>query len=133
MVPDLITGRLNAGLLSPLFAKGQSAAGKVKLLASLGAPSAVAGVPTVADSGFPGFHASTWSGFFAPAGTPAPVVQKLYVAIQAAAADTEVKEKLAAAGLTPVAGQTPEQFSAFVEQEKQKWALVVNKLGGLKK
>jgi len=132
MVPDLVTGRLNAGLLSPLFAKAQAAGGRVKLLASLGSPSAVPGVPTVADSGFPGFHASTWSGIFAPAGTPAPIIQKLYGAIQAAAADAEVKEKLATAGLAPVVGHTPEQFSTFVEQEKQKWALVVTKIGGIK-
>jgi len=133
MVPDLITGRLDAGLLSPLFAKAQAAAGKVKLLASMGAPSPLPGVPTVAELGHPGFHASTWSGFFLPAGTPAPVVQRLYAAVQAAAADPEVREKLQAAGLTPVVGQTPEQFRAFVEQEKQKWADVVKKIGGIPK
>lgn len=132
MIPDLVTGRLDSGLLSPLFAKAQASVGKVKLLASLGSVSPLSGVPTAADSGFPGFQASTWSGLFAPAGTPPAVIQKLYAAIQSAAADEEVRAKLAAAGLTPVAGQTPEQFTVYVEQEKQKWARVVKKMGGIK-
>lgn len=132
MIPDLVTGRLDSGLLSPLFAKAQASAGKVKLLASLGSLSPLPGVPTAADSGFPGFQASTWSGFFAPSGTPPAVIQKLYAAIQSAAGDADVREKLAAAGLTPVTGQTPEQFTVYVEQEKQKWARVVKKMGGIK-
>ena len=133
MVPDLVTGRLEAGLLSPLFAKGQADAGKVRLLGSMGSPSPLPGVPTVAELGYPNFHATTWSGFFLPAGTPQPVVQKFYEAVQVAAKDPEVQARLKAAGLTPVVGQTPEQFAVFVEQEKQKWSTVVNQIGGLKK
>lgn len=133
MIPDLVTGRLDAGLLSPLFAKGQADAGKVRLLGSLGTPTPLPGVPTVAEQGYAGFHAATWTGFFLPSGTPQPVVQKVYEAVQVAANDPEVQARLKAAGLTPVVGQTPEQFRVFVDQEKQKWSAVVSKIGGLKK
>lgn len=132
MVPDLVTGRLDAGLLSPLFAKAQAAGGKVRLLASMGAPSPLPGVPSLAEAGFPASRATTWAGFFVPAGTPAPVVQKLYDAIQVAAKAPDVHDRLVSAGLTPVVGETPAQFKVFVDQEKQKWAEIVKKIGGLK-
>lgn len=133
IVPDLATGRLTAGTLSALFAKRQAAAGRVKILASMGSSSPVPGVPTVAELGFPGFHVASWSGFFLPAGTPEPIVQKLYTAIQRALSDPEIRGRLTDAGLTPVVGQTPEQFAAFIAQEKLKWDRVVKKIGGLKK
>lgn len=133
MLPDLATGRLDAGVISAQFAKAQASAGNLKILASMGAPSPMLGVPTVAELGFPGFHATSWSGFLLPAGTPAPIVQQLNAAIQKVASDPEIHASLVAAGLTPVIGQTPEQFQAFIEKEKQNWAKVVKKIGGIKK
>lgn len=132
MVPDLLTGRLDSGLLSPLLAKSQAGAGNVRLLASLGSPSPIEGVPAVVDIGFPKSRASTWAGFFVPSATPKAVVQTLYDAIQATARTPEMHDRLMAAGLTPVVGQTPDQFKIFVNDEKRHWADVVKKIGGPK-
>jgi tripartite-type tricarboxylate transporter receptor subunit TctC len=132
MIPDLVTGRLDSGLLSPLFAKTQADAGKIRLLVSMGTPSPLPGVAPLSEVGYPNIRGTTWSGFFLPSGTPAPVVQKFYTAIQVVAASEDIRKRLSLAGLTPVIGQTPEQFRAFVELEKQGWADVVKRLGGLK-
>lgn len=128
MIPDLVTGRIDVGMLSPLFAKGQVQAGKVRVLASLGSPSPLPGLPTVADSGFPGFQAITWVGIFLPAGTPEPILRKVYEAVQYAARDKAVQDRIAGAGLAPVVDLSPEQFKEFVEREKQTWVDVARKL-----
>jgi tripartite-type tricarboxylate transporter receptor subunit TctC len=85
-------------------------------------------VPTVAEMGVPGYEATSWFGMFAPAGTPAPVVQKLNAAIVKALNDPAVKQRIAEQGATPNP-ETPEQFAAFIAQETAKWAEVVKASG----
>ncbi len=133
MLADLATGRLNAGVVSAQFAKAQAASGNVRPLGTLGAVSPMPGVPTVAESGFPGFHATSWAGFLAPAGTPTAVLEQINAALQTVVNDAEIRAALAAAGLTPVAGEGPKEFAQFVEQEKRNWSQVIQKLGGIKK
>ncbi len=84
--------------------------------------------PTIAESGVPGFEVSAWDGIFAPAGTPAAVIDRLNAAIRQALDDREVKESLLAHGAQTVAG-TPEAFARHIAAEADKWAKVVRQSG----
>ena len=85
-------------------------------------------VPTVAESGFPGFEAGSWFGFFAPKNTPRDVVLALNKALNEALTDKEIDARLVLDGADPKPG-TPEEFGAFVKAEYQKWAEVVKASG----
>jgi tripartite-type tricarboxylate transporter receptor subunit TctC len=85
-------------------------------------------VPTVAESGFPGFSISTWYGVWAPAATPPAIVQRLSQEIAAVVRLPEVREQFAGMGAEPV-GNTPEEFAAFTKTELAKWARIVKQSG----
>jgi tripartite-type tricarboxylate transporter receptor subunit TctC len=85
-------------------------------------------IPTIAESGLPGFEVSAWDGIFAPAGTPAAVVDRLNAAIRTALADPKVREALVARGAQPVAS-TPDELARHVATESEKWARVVRQSG----
>ena len=87
-------------------------------------------LPTVAESGVPGYEASTWYGLLAPARTPRTIVMRLNAETKKALAAAEVRERFAAAGADPV-GNSPDQFAAYVRTESAKWAKVI-KLSGIK-
>ncbi|NEX61114.1 tripartite tricarboxylate transporter substrate binding protein [Noviherbaspirillum galbum] len=107
-------------------------AGKLKALAVTSSkPSpALPGVPTVASAGgdLANYEASSWFGVLAPAGTPAEIVNKLQQEIARSLASPAVNEKLVAQGAEPV-GNTPEQFSSFIQAETRKWSKVVKESG----
>ena len=86
------------------------------------------GVPTVSESGLPGFEISVWYGFAVPAATPRPVVEKLNREIAAALHQPAVEERLQSLGLTIVA-DTPEQFARFVAAESDKMRRLVQASG----
>ena len=81
-------------------------------------------LPTVAESGYPGFEATTWYGVIGPAKMPADVVARIGRDINAAMAMPDVKERLAGVGAEDGSG-TPQQFSDFMRAERVKWARVV--------
>ncbi|MFO1314126.1 MAG: tripartite tricarboxylate transporter substrate binding protein [Burkholderiales bacterium] len=85
-------------------------------------------IPTVAESGLPGFEVSAWDGILAPAGTPPAVIDRLNAAIRAALADPEVRDALIARGAQPVPS-TPDAFARHIAAESDKWAQVVKKAG----
>jgi tripartite-type tricarboxylate transporter receptor subunit TctC len=85
-------------------------------------------VPTFIELGYPEIQEYTWVGFFAPAGTPPEIVNKLNEAINRALKMPEVREKLEALTLEPVGG-TPQQFSDYVRSEVVKWGAVVKETG----
>ncbi len=85
-------------------------------------------IPTIAESGLPGFEVSAWDGIFAPAGTPPAVVDRLNAAIRAALADAKVREALAARGTQAVPG-TPDELARHVVAESEKWARAVRQSG----
>jgi tripartite-type tricarboxylate transporter receptor subunit TctC len=89
---------------------------------------AVPDVPTIAESGVPGYSATSWFGLLAPTGTPAPVMAKLHGSILKALADPEVKKKLAEQGAEPH-GEKPEQFAEFIRSETAKWGQTVKVSG----
>ncbi|MCY1162798.1 MAG: tripartite tricarboxylate transporter substrate binding protein [Pseudomonadota bacterium] len=85
-------------------------------------------VPTIAESGVPGYEATSWFGLFAPAGTPPAVVARLNTAIVKVLAKADVKKKINEQG-AEVYSETPEQFSAFIQKESVKWGKVVRESG----
>jgi tripartite-type tricarboxylate transporter receptor subunit TctC len=105
-------------------------AGKLRALAvtSLERSSALPDVPTLAESGLPGFEASSWFGVLAPAGTPNDIIVKLNTAIAGWLATADAKEKLAAQGAI-AAGGAPDAFVRHIAAESSKWAKVVKASG----
>jgi len=105
-------------------------AGKLRALAVTTAKrsSIAPDVPTLAESGLPGFEVGSWQGVFAPAGTPPAIVKRLNAEIVKALNLPDVREKLGALGAEIVA-DSPEEFSALVKSEVVKWADVVKKSG----
>jgi tripartite-type tricarboxylate transporter receptor subunit TctC len=123
---DLIGGRI--GALFPDIATGlpQIRAGKIKALAvaSEKRVAALPGLPTVGESGYPGFEAWAWQGFVAPAGTPRDVVMKLNGAFAKVLADPAVKQRLSESGFEPQSS-TPDEFAGYMKSEIAKWAKVI--------
>lgn len=85
-------------------------------------------IPTISESGVPGFESATWQGMCAPAGTPRPVVATLNRAIAQAVRSPEASERLAALGAQAV-GNSPEEFLAFVKSEIPRWAKAIRESG----
>lgn len=85
-------------------------------------------VPTIAESGLPGFDTSQWFGFLAPAGTPRPIIDQLYQSLTRAASSPEVKSRLAAQGVD-VVNKTPKEFAGVIRHELAQWAKVVKAAG----
>lgn len=85
-------------------------------------------VATVAEQGFPGYEDYTWIGFFAPMGTPKAIVAQLNQQITQALKQPETKDRLATLGFDPI-DNTPEQFTAYIKVEVEKWAKVIKESG----
>jgi tripartite-type tricarboxylate transporter receptor subunit TctC len=85
-------------------------------------------VPTIAELGYPGFEAATWSGLVAPAGTPPEIVARLNAEANKALGNKELKQKLYEDGSTPLGG-TPAQFAEFIKVEHAKWGAAVKEAG----
>ncbi len=85
-------------------------------------------VPTVAESGYPGFEALSWQGLFAPPGTPAAVVDKINKDVNAALASPDIQEYFVSRGFK-LGGSGAAEYKAFVEAENKKWAGIVKTAG----
>jgi tripartite-type tricarboxylate transporter receptor subunit TctC len=85
-------------------------------------------MPTVAESGLPGFEVTAWFGVFAPARTPKPIIDHLSDAIRKAVAAPDIGKRLVELGAEPL-GSTPEDFRTFVQAEFQKWGRLVIEAG----
>jgi tripartite-type tricarboxylate transporter receptor subunit TctC len=81
-------------------------------------------VPTVAESGFPGFNVITWNGLVAPAGTPKPIIDRLAAEIARAVKDPAFVARLASLGADPL-GDTPDEFAARITADLDLWAQAV--------
>ena len=121
-VTDLMGGNVDCYFGNSQAVGGQVLGGRLRALAVTSPKrlAAFADVPTVAESGYPGFEASTWSGLVAPHGTPPAVVEKLNAAAARALALPFMQKRLAVEGSTPLGG-TPAQFAAFLKSEHAKW------------
>lgn len=85
-------------------------------------------VPTLAESGMPGFEVGAWQGVMVPANTPTPIIQRLNSEVMKALQTPEVRQKLALQGAEPL-GSTPEAYAEYVQKELTRWAKVVKQTG----
>lgn len=127
---DVVAGHLPTMFSSIADAIPQAAAGGIRLLAVSGKERApqLPDVPTVAESGFPGFNVLTWNGLMAPAGTPEGVVDKIAAEIGHSVKDPQFAARLDEYGVDPL-GNTPAEFRAMVAADTDLWAETVQSLG----
>jgi tripartite-type tricarboxylate transporter receptor subunit TctC len=128
-LPDLLGGQVMAAYMVPNVLVAPIKAGKVRALAVTG-PTRLAilpDVPTLAEAGLP-VEAIVWNGIFVPAGTPQPAIQVLHRELVRAFNAPDVKDQLLQTG-SDVAGDTPEEFAAFVRAENAKWSKVIRDAG----
>ena len=109
---------------------GHARAGKLRPLAVTSSKRSAAEpeIPTVAESGVPGFDVTAWYGVSAPIKTPRPIIEKLNAEFVRAVKSPDLRGRLIAQGADPV-GNTPEQYAAFVQNEITKWAKVIKAAG----
>jgi tripartite-type tricarboxylate transporter receptor subunit TctC len=126
----LISGEVDFIFSSTTALLGASQVGRVVPVAVTGTKrfTSLPEVPTIAESGLPGYAVTGWYGFYAPARTPSETVKRLHAEAARALSDPTVKERLAVAGNEAVAS-TPEAFAAFVRAELAKWTKVVKETG----
>ncbi|MCI4430624.1 MAG: tripartite tricarboxylate transporter substrate binding protein [Burkholderiales bacterium] len=125
-ITDVIGGHVQVIAVNALEVQPQVKGGKLRVLAVLSRNRSPIWpeVPTIAESGYPGFEASVWYGFVAPAATPKPVIARLHAEVQKALASTDVRERLAAAGGEVIPAST-EQFAAMLESERLRYAKLI--------
>jgi len=122
ILPDLIAGRLQAGIISGAAAKQFSGKG-VRVLAVSGNKrlALLPDLPTFKELGYDGIGNESFAGFFAPAGTPKDVVERLNREFNRIAQLPETRERMAALALEPAAPTTPEQFLAIMKLAHAEW------------
>jgi tripartite-type tricarboxylate transporter receptor subunit TctC len=129
-INDLISGQVQLMMESTNSITPFAKAGRVRALAVTSAKrtAALPDVPTLAESGVPGYEATTWTGIVAPVGLPKPLVARLNAELAKAVASPSFKEKATAIGSEPISS-TPEQFADFVKKEYAKWGDVIRRSG----
>jgi tripartite-type tricarboxylate transporter receptor subunit TctC len=130
VLKDLLTGRLQFmfATIPSVIAHIRSGGLVALAVSSTHRSRSLPEVPTVADSGFPGFQAGSWVGIFAPRGTPPEVIAALNKATNEIIGEKVVEARMVEEGADPAPG-TPEKFGAFVKGEFEKWRVVVRDSG----
>jgi tripartite-type tricarboxylate transporter receptor subunit TctC len=130
VLKDLLTGRLQF-----MFATIPSVIAHIKAgslipiaVTSTHRSRSMPEIPTVAESGFPGFQAGSWSALFAPVGTPPEVIAMLNKAVNDIIAEKAIETRMVEEGADPVGG-SPEKLGAFVRSEYEKWRIVIRESG----
>ncbi|CAB3701650.1 bugT protein [Achromobacter marplatensis] len=130
-VSDLLAGQVDMMLDTGSLAQVQAGALRALAVAARQRLPALPDVPTFDEAGVPKMYASAWYGIVAPAGTPADVVQRLNKEVNAVTATPEVKQRMESMGALVPAGQSPEEFSTFIQSEIARYAEIV-KISGAK-
>ena len=127
---DLLGGHIPMAFAPIPASHANVSAGLLRALAvtSTSRSSLLPDVPTIAESGFPGFDASLYYGLVAPAGTPRPVIDKLNKALRDALASDEVKKQLGLDG-TEITPGTPEDYADHIDRDEKKWSALVKASG----
>ena len=129
-IADVASGQSNVMFNGMLATYPHVKSGNLKIIAVSGAArmSSIPDVPTVAESGVPGFETGSWQGVLAPLGTPPEIVMKLNSELARILSTAEMKEKLLLQG-AEVRTNSPAAFGAFISKEKDRWAKVVKGAG----
>ena len=129
IITAVIAGDIQSAFMVPALAMAQSREGKAKVLAvtSLEPVATLPGIATMAQQGYPGFEAISWDALLAPAGTPAPIIERLNSELAKIIASDKVREQMAVQYFTP-AYSTPEALTARMRDEKGRWDAVIAKL-----
>lgn len=129
-IPDLLAGRITMmfgpiTVVSPIMKEG-----KLRALAvtSLKRVSALPQLPTIDETGFPGFQATVWYGLLAPAKTPQPIIRRLHAETVNVLARSDVRARLSDQGFE-VVGNSPDEFAAVMKSETSKWARLIKESG----
>jgi tripartite-type tricarboxylate transporter receptor subunit TctC len=129
-ITDLIAGRMHMVFDAPGALLGHAEQGKLRALAVTSEKRIAAApeLPTMIESGYPGFVITFWAGVVAPAGTPEPIVARLNAAINESLRSPAMRHRLAEFQVEPLSG-SPQNFGAFIAAEAKKWAAVVQAAG----
>lgn len=130
MLADLLGGQTEMTFNGIPPIAGQIKGGKLRAVAvgSARRVPSLPDVPTIAESGYPGFETSQWYGILVPAGTPKPIVDRLQKEIASALTHAETTRKITEDGAL-VVGNTPTEFAAFIKSEEKRWGEVVRRAG----
>lgn len=123
---DLMGGQIDSALITLSTARGGAEAGKTRILAvtSLERSPQYPDIPTIAEQGYPGYDMDDWFGYFAPAGTPANVIDRVYEATAQAAKDPALIKAIAPSAAVLVAN-SPEAFSTWLNQQRKLLAKLI--------
>jgi tripartite-type tricarboxylate transporter receptor subunit TctC len=130
LMPDLLAYRITMSFANIVNVVPLAREGKLRALAitSLKRSPLAPDLPTMDESGYPGFDAVPWFGLLAPAGTPQDIIDKLHDETIKALAMPEVRKRFDELGLEPV-GNTPAEFAAVIKKEIPEWAKVIKDAG----
>jgi tripartite-type tricarboxylate transporter receptor subunit TctC len=130
-IVDVLGGQVKLGILGMPPALAHIKAGRLKALAVTGATRSklLPDVPTVAESGFPGFETGQWQGIVAPAGTPNVVIVRVHDELLKIMRQPAVAEKLASIGMDTTTSATPDAFAKTMQDELKRWPDVVKAAG----
>ena len=125
-VSDLLAGRLSLMMANLTTAQQHIRSGRLRGLAvgTKERSSLFPGMPTLAESGVPGYEANNWNGLVAPAGTPRTVVERLHREIGAVLQERTLVDRMVSSGLDPI-GDTPEAFTRYLADEADKWGKLI--------
>ncbi len=125
-IADVLAGRLAGYFSNPITALQHLKSGKLRALATTGTArmEALPDVPTFEEAGYAGFRVVEWNGFFVAKGTPTNIIERLAKAVNEATKDPAVKARMESMGIEPV-GNTPEQFTSFLQGEIKQWRALV--------
>lgn len=128
---DAVAGHVELLICSIALAMPQIAPGAIRAVAQMGRRRAAAlpDVPTVTESGFPGFEADAWWGFFAPAGTPKPIVERLVAELNGLFREERIEKQLTESQQVTFVRGGPEELRKFLREQMQIWGAVVRENG----
>lgn len=127
--PDLLSGLLTFMVIDTTNGRLQIDGGKMRGLAvtTLQREASLPKVPTTGEAGLPEFQIWTWTGFYAPKGTPRDIVLKAYQDILTACQDTQLQARFESLGGPPVNSSSPDEFAAFTRQEIDRWGRIIRR------
>ena len=130
VVNAILAGQVQAGFMVPGIAMGQVRAGKLRALGvtTLGRASSLPELPTLAESGYPGFEAVSWQAMLAPAKTPKPIIERVSRELVRIIKSDEVRTKMLSQYFSAV-GTAPEALAGLIKTERDKWAQVIKAAG----